>query len=305
LRLAPLEWSQFLGGRAAPLQRLAGWLARRLAIRVLYCDLPACFLRLADSHAAGLLVALDALLRRVAGEESAQWIAVKELAEDDYRRLELLGRFGYVGLPAMPMNHARPGWNSFEESCAAQTSQHRWTIKRSRKKFTAAGLRVVRITGRDGADRLFTDDVYRLYEAVRDRAEIKLQKVTADYFRELARQLPDETSFTFIYDGDRVVAFTFGLFNAAVYRSILCGLDYDANARSDLYFNLSFAMMDDAYARGVTDDILTGYTADAFKREKLGCHQTRRFVYLKGTRPLVSRLVLRRLKNGSAKLLFR
>jgi len=297
-----LDLAEFLQGRP---KRVIGVAARAFPgvfrPRLLCCELPPGFARwVARSDAAEALASLDRLLCRVAADEGSRWIALKDLTDDDARCLGGLRAMGYAAVPEMPMNHARPGYRDFEEFCAGESSQHRWTINRSRKKFAAAGLRVVRMTGGDGADRIFTDDVYRLYEAVHDHVEVKRQKVPVEFFRELARQIPDQSSFIFIYQGDRVVAFTCSLFNEAVYRSVLCGFDYNLNPRCDLYFNLSFFMMDDAYGRGSSQDIMVGATADAFKREKLGCYPQARHLYLKGTRRLIASLVLKHVEKAMA-----
>ena len=269
-------------------ERVARVFPRFLQINQVYCDLTPSFMRLLANSGQVALASLDRVLCAVAKEDRARSIMIKELTEEDYGRLEDLAALGYRGFPSMMMNHARPIYPDFEGFLASVTSRHRWTINRARKKFAASGLRVVRMSGGEGADRIFTNDVYRLYEAVYDRAEYKIEKVPIEFFRGLARELPDQSSFIFVYDGDRVVAFTVSIFNVTVYRSLLCGFDYELNPRCDLYFNLSFALMDDAYRRGVSQDILLGYTADAFKREKLGCHQQRRYIYIKGTRPLLS-----------------
>jgi len=298
---SPLDLKQFLNGGSKASDIVARFCSRLFRPTMLYCSLPLRFLQWVSETGQRVAIrSLDRMLRRVAAERGAQWIVLTELTDEHRELLDGLDQHGYLTLPAMPMNHAAPVYRDFDEFCAGETSQHRWTINRSRKKFGQAGLRVVQMAGGEGADRIFTDDVWQLYEAVRDHAEIKMEKRPPQFFRELARALPDQTSFTFIYQGDRVVAFTCALFNEAVYRSILCGFDYELNARCDLYFNLSFLMMDDAYRRGVSQDIVVGTTADTFKREKLGCYQRPLYVCVKGTRPLLSSLVVSRLAKAAA-----
>jgi predicted N-acyltransferase len=289
---SPLDIKSFLKSwRKKAAERVARVFPRFLQINQVYCDLTPGFMRLLADSGQAALASLDRLLCAVAAEDRARSIMIKELTEEDYPRLGDLAAFAYRGFPSMMMNHAQPIYPDFEGFLASVSSRHRWTINRARKKFAASGFRVVRLSGGEGAERVFTDEVYRLYEAVYDRAEYKIEKVPIEFFRDLAHEVPDQSSFIFVYDGDHVVAFTVSIFNEAVYRSLLCGFDYDLNPRCDLYFNLSFHLMDDAYRRGVSQDILLGYTADAFKREKLGCHQRRRYIYIKGTRPLLSRFI--------------
>jgi predicted N-acyltransferase len=292
LSTSPLDAKLFLKSwRRKAADRLARVFPRFLEINQVYCDVTPGFMRLVADHGHSALASLDRLLCAVAVEDRARSIMIKELTEEDYHRLEGLNALRYRGFPSMMMNHAQPVYPDFDAFLAQIGSRQRYRINRSRKKFTAAGLRVVRMLGGEGVEKVFTDDVYRLYEEVYDRARYKGDKFPIEYFRDVARDMPEQSSFVFVYDGDRVVAFNMSIFNEAVYRSLLCGFDHALNPRYDLYFNLSFHKMDDAYRRGVSRDILIGYTADAFKREKLGCHQRRRYMYIKGTRPLLSLLI--------------
>src|SRR5439155_21508725 len=102
-------------------------------------------------------------------------------------------------------------------------------IRKSQKKFQPAGLRVVQVTGGEGADALYTDEVHKLYEAVLERAKVKLERLPAAFFRELARQMPDESAFTFIYDGDRVVAFAASMFTPGAFHQMFVGVNYELN----------------------------------------------------------------------------
>src|SRR5262249_32569865 len=96
-----------------------------------------------------------------------------------------------------------------------------------------------------------------------------------------ARKLPEETAYTFVYDGDRIVAFACSLFTPAVYHQIFVGYDKAVNAEHDLYFNLFFHAVDHAYRQKV-GVIHVGQSADEFKHQKLGCHQRPLYFYIKG-----------------------
>src|SRR5207249_4285222 len=122
--------------------------------------------------------------------------------------------------------------------CASLRSHYRRKIMLSRKKFEKSGLWVEHLRGGDGIDRLYNDDVHRLYLSVLDGADVKLECLPAEFFRELARQFPDDAAFTFIRRNERVVAFSCGLIHQNSYQNLFVGYDSDLNAEADLYFNV-------------------------------------------------------------------
>lgn len=259
---------------------------RLLTFRVMFCGL--CFsagqshLRFAPgANAAAILRELDTLLMSLGRDERAKCIVFKEFRPEELASLESLPGLGYRQAESLPMNHVEPRFTSFDDFCSHQKSNRRYVIQKSRKKFAASGLRVEQMPGGPRAAAIFTDDVYRLFESVFDRAKVRLEKITAETFRELARRLPDQTAWTFIFDGERVVAFAASLFTAATYHQMFVGYDTAINAHSDLYFNLFFHAMDRAYRQHAAV-IHVGQSADEFKRQKLNCHQRPLYFYIKG-----------------------
>ncbi len=275
-------------------KRVVPWL---LHFNVLFCGLPISAgqssLRLApDCDANALAQALDAQLNQLARANRAKCIVLKEYTAEECARLPALADLGYLRADSLPMNHAQPGYRDFEHFCSSQKSRKRHPIRTSQKKFDKSGLRVVQLTGRGGADAIYTDEVHRLYENVLDRAKVKLEKIPAEFFRELARQLPDESAFTFIYQGERVVAFAASLFTKAVYHQMFVGVDYSLNSDYDLYFNLFFHAVDYGFRQNVAD-IYVGQSADTFKQRKLGCYPVPLYFYVKGCDALTT-LVIRK-----------
>jgi predicted N-acyltransferase len=179
------------------------------------------------------------------------------------------------------MNHTRPDFANFEDFCENLKSRKRYPIRRSQKKFDGSNLRIVQRLGGDGVDELYTDDVHRLYEAVFERAEVRLEKLEPEVFRELARRLPDNSAFTFVYQDDRIVAFAASVFTDRVFHQMFVGVDYDLNPEVDLYFNLFFHAIDFAFRQNVAD-IFVGQSADTFKQRKLGCYQVPLSFYIRG-----------------------
>jgi hypothetical protein len=245
----------------------------------------------ADSEAA--LRVIDEQARQFARETKAKCIVFKEFEAHECHDLEPLAALGYRQADSLPMNCAPAEYASFDEYLASIPSAKRRTIRKSREKFSKCGFKVVHLSGGDGADRLYTDEVHRLYDGVLDRAKVRFERLPAEFFREIARQMPHNSLFTYIFQGERIVAFAATLTVEEVFDQMFVGYDYGLNPDSDLYFNLFFEAVSAAFQRRPRK-IYIGQTSDEFKHQKLSSFQVPLSIYVKGTRPLVNALI----KNG-------
>gem|GEM_PF-563748 len=266
-----------------------------LKVPVLFCGCPVStgesHLRMADrADHVTMLRQLDRLLMLLAWRQGAPVIVFKDLGPHETARTDALLELGYVRADSLPMNYFPTRFRDFDHFCASLRSRYRRQIVRSRKKLQRAGLRVVHLRGGMGFDKLYTDDVHRLYLAVLGRAPIQLECLPAQFFRELARQFPDESAFTLICQDERIVGFTCGLFHRQAYHNFFCGFDYDLNAKAELYFNLLYEDLDYALQQNVRS-IQIGQTADQYKL-RVGCYREPRFFYIK-VRDLSLQLLLR------------
>jgi predicted N-acyltransferase len=124
------------------------------------------------------------------------------------------------------MNQFPACYCDFEHFCASIRSRYRRHILRSRKKFQRTGLRVDHLRGNKGFDKLYTEEVHRLYLAVLSHAGIIFECLPSQFFRELALQYAKDAAFTVFFQGERIVAFVCGVFDQDDYRNIFCGFDY-------------------------------------------------------------------------------
>jgi predicted N-acyltransferase len=267
---------------------------RFLKVKVLFCGCPVStgqsHLRFApESDHRAVLRRLDRLMTRLARAEGTPFLVFKEFDEEEVGRCDELTALGYVRAHSLPMNDFPTRFRTFDHFLAAVRTRYRNDIKRSQKKFEQCGLRVVHARGAEHIDSLFTDDVYRLYLSVLERAEVKLECLPAQFFRELARRFPQEAAFTLVYQGERVVAFDCGLFHGDVYSNLFCGVDYGLNKEAELYFNLMFHDLDFALRSGVRV-LHVGQTADDFK-SRMGCYGRPRYFYVKVRDPLGASLL--------------
>src|SRR6185437_12860043 len=255
-----------------------------LKVQVLLCGSP---ISTGESHlriAAGvdhraLLRQLDRLLLRMARQQRTHFIVFKEFSPREVARTDALLEYGYFRADSPPMNYFPARFRDFDHVCASLRSSYRAKILRSRKKFHRAGLHVAHLRGSMGMDALYTENVHRLYLDVLDHAETRFECLPAQFFREMARQLPEDATFTVVRQGERVVGFVFGVFDQENYLNFFCGFDYRLNEETDLYFNLLYEDLDYALRQNVRG-IHVGQTADEFK-SRVGCYLEPRFFYVK------------------------
>ncbi len=256
-------------------------------IKVVFCGLPissACsqLWIVADADREAVLAVIDAAAMKLAREVKAKCITFKEFSDEECEQLGALAGLGYRKGDNLPKNLMLGGFPDFDGYCQSLKSRKRSTIKRSRRKFADAGMTVQHVRGGQEAADLLTDDVHKLYLAVVSRAHAKLEVLPADYFRQVALQMGDRSLFTFVRDKQgKVVAFAQSMIDLPTFHQMFVGVDYAINNECDLYFNLFYNAVDEAFRLGATT-VDVGQTSNEFKRQKLGAKQFPSSVYLKG-----------------------
>ena len=257
-----------------------------LRVTVLFCGLPLSagqksLLIAPNANANDVIMLLDSIASQVAADEKARAIIYKEFDDKDANQLDILIGKGYRKSNSLPMHHFPHRFGDFAEYQASLRSYYRKRVRRSQRKLTNAGLWTARYRDPESIQRVYTPEVHRLYEAVFEQAENKLECLPLEFFIELARQFPGDISLTTVYQQERIVAFSWALCTGRTYHFLYCGLDYTVNRTFDLYFNVMFADLDHGLREDV-DDIKLGQTADMFKA-RLGCDQQPLYFYIKGT----------------------
>jgi predicted N-acyltransferase len=243
-----------------------------------------------DADREATLKVIDEQAWQFARETKAKCIVFKEFESHECHDLGSLASLGYRQADSLPMNCAPAEYASFDQYLASIPSAKRRTIKKSREKFAKFGVKVVHLRGGEGADRLYSDEVHRLYDGVLDRAKVRFERLPADFFREIARQMPDNSLFTYVFQGERIVAFAATLTVEDVFDQMFVGYDYDLNPECDLYFNLFFEAVSAAFERQPRR-IYIGQTSDEFKHQKLSGFQVPLSIYVKGTHPVINALI--------------
>ena len=260
-----------------------------LVFNILFCGLPVSagqsHLRLTpQADQDRVMKMLDQILRELAGSERSWCIVFKEFDPESCGRMDSLIKLGYLKGKSLPMHNFPPRFSGFAEYYSSLRPRYRKSIRRSMRKFKSSGLKIVRVTDTDQIQQIYDREVHKLYEAVVSHSEHKLEILPLEFFHELARRFPGQISCTFIYQGDRVVAFNWALYSQASYNFLFGGLNYELNHSADIYFNRMYHALDNALQHG-SPVIQLGQTADKFKAG-LGCFQASRYVYIKGASKL-------------------
>jgi len=224
---------------------------------------------------------LDSMLREQASRCGAKFLLFKEFTGAECEQMKSVLALGYTLGESLPINVFDRKFNDFEHYLAALKAHYRQDIRRSKKKLEKAGLTIRRIPGGPELEQMYSDDVHKLYLAVVDRAESKLEVLPREFFLAMAREFRDCISFTYASSGERIVGFNWALRSGNTYRFMFCGIDYKWNESADLYFNLMYAELDNALRTGAAE-VEVGQTADLFK-SRLGCYPVPLAFYVKAT----------------------
>jgi hypothetical protein len=262
--------------------------------KVVFCGLP---VSLGAKHLAiapgarheDVLRIMHEIAVSLARREHAPYIVFKEFPAGDCPKMDFLQQLGYRRFSSPAMNTFGRRFADIDAYVDALRSRYRQCVRKSLDKSRAADLRYERLTDTGEILRMYDPSLHRLYEAVALSSTHRLELLPLSFFHSLARHLPGLVGLTLVYAGDRVAAFNWNLFHGGVYHFLFAGLDYDLNQSLDLYFNLMYAEMDQAFRAGA-ETLVFGQTADDFK-SRLGCRQERRFFYIASV-GLVAKLIV-------------
>ena len=230
---------------------------RYLRFNILCCGLP---VSASQSHLlfspsadrAKVLTLIDERMRILARRHRAKILMFKEFDEGTIGDLSQLLVIGYVGGPCAAVSYLDCEFASFEEYCAALRHRNRLNINRSQRKFTEAGMTLEKLIGGEAVAAAYTAEVHQLYEAVLEQSDARLEVLSAEFFRELAGQFPDDIYLILARHAERVVGFACGLRSKPIGTPLFVGIDYAHNRLGDVYLNLVFALLGQMLGDGVS-----------------------------------------------------
>lgn len=222
---------------------------------------------------------LDEIAVKLAKEIGSVFITIKEFAPPMIERLEGLTKLGYrkcesVVTYTLPREQA-----TFQEYYETRSKRTRANMRKVFKKLEESDLRVEATRGGDAVAANFTPEMHELYTAVFERSDAKFEYMPVEFFRQLARNFPEDAYFTFIYQGKRPVAFCCALAAPQQHNLLYCGIDYALNPEFDLYFNTLYKGLEQGFQES-SEFIKVGASADEFKK-RLGTFPTQLSFFVK------------------------
>lgn len=178
----------------------------------------------------------------------ARLIVLKEFPAADRAVLECFLPQGYARVPSMPMTRVGVEYKNFEEYMTKALSGN--TRSKLRKKFRATerlaslDMSVVRdITP-------FIDEVYPLYLDVYERATLRFEKLTKEYFCDIGQRMPDKVRFFLWRREKQIVGFGLCMIEGTSFCSEYIGFDYNVAFDLNLYYVVVRGVMAWAIANG-------------------------------------------------------
>jgi hypothetical protein len=295
LHATTIDLTDFADPRVASLiRRLPAVMVRFRKLKVFSCGLPGlpgenALALIAPHTSPRVLPILDEVICALGRSVHADGIFYKEFGLADGELTAPLSALGYSQIAMPDMYCFKPTFRSIGEYSAALRAHYRKQVNRSIRKLDRRGAKVAVLTDPLEILRAYTPEVHALYFSVLDKAALKLEILPIDFFRHLTARSKGEVELVLIRIETRIIAFGWCLHAGDDYHAMYAGLDYRLNDELDLYFNLSYAVLDRALQKQPLR-IYFGQTADAFKA-RLGCYPEPLYVFAKGCGPIMSRIV--------------
>ena len=270
-----------------------------LYTNILFCGLPISLgqnhlIFVSEANQREIIELLNTFMEKLAIDEKASLIVYKEFDSSECKQLDILLNFGFSRADSLPMNHFAPTFVSFDDYYNSLRANYRKEVRKSRNKFKKAGLNLINIQDSEKILDIYTSEIHQFYEAIVNKSKTKLEILPITFFQELVINFPEQVCLTLAYDQNKIIGFMFSLYNESIFYCLFCGLDFQFNGESDLYFNLAYGTLEKALTFDLLD-IEVGQTADVFKA-RLGCYQKPLYIYVKGVGFIFNWLVKRLFK---------
>ncbi len=200
-----------------------------------------------DADRRAVLRTLAGVLQESADQHHAPWRGFKEFPAGDLAEARtVLEPAGWILAPSEPNFRIPLPWSNYDGYLSSLRSDYRYKIRKAARKMERTGIVVEVLPLREGYD----PAIHRLYDAVVDRAVSQLEHLTPAFFMALGRAFGDAALLIRLRRDGRVVGWVAMLFAGDVAFDMFHGIDYEENARSDLYFNQLAEAIRLAIARG-------------------------------------------------------
>jgi len=178
----------------------------------------------------------------------ARLIVLKEFPKKERDALSCVVRRGFTRIPSMPMTRLNIAYANFNEYM--QVALNSATRSKLRRKFRATELdQPIELTVTTDITST-VDEVYPLYLQVYERAKLRFEKLTKEYFCRLGSLMPDRVRFFVWRQGGKAVAFGECIVHGDTMFAEYLGLDYGVALKLHLYHYVFRDLVQWAIANG-------------------------------------------------------
>lgn len=179
--------------------------------------------------------ALSAHIRRLARQQRAGLIVLKEFPARYRDTLSCFLERGFTRIPSMPMTRLDiSGFKDFDDYLAKAIKSKRRNEFRRKFKAAAASAPIELEVISDVSE--VVDEIYPLYLQVYARSKMQFEKLTKEYFVEIGRRMPDKARFFLWRQNGKIIAFALNLVEGDKLYGEYIGLDYSIALDIHLYF---------------------------------------------------------------------
>jgi predicted N-acyltransferase len=177
--------------------------------------------------------ALQVSLGTYARQNKASLVVLKDFPANYRSPLEGFALNGYARVPSMPMTRLALRYENWDEYFRTLSKATRKDLRRKFRKAGSAAKIEMEVVSEIAP---FIDEMYPLYLAVHERSPLKFETLTKDYFRAIARRMPERARFFIWRQSSKIIAFSLCLVcGDAIYDECI-GLDYSVALDLHLYF---------------------------------------------------------------------
>jgi predicted N-acyltransferase len=208
---------------------------RLLTPRALICGLPWGEGRIGMADDSGEIIqAIYSGMEDLAKKERASIIAFKDFRSTYSKALKGLLSEGFTMLESLPNTDMDISFTSFEEYLRLLSGVARSGLRRKFKEVD--GKVKISLEIRNKLEGKILDEAYALYLQTYDKQEMKLEKITIDFFANAGKNMPDQSRFFLWRIEGKMAAFAFCLVKDGYFIHYYLGFDYALAYRYHLYF---------------------------------------------------------------------
>ena len=179
--------------------------------------------------------ALSTHIRRLARQQRAGLIVLKEFPARYRDTLSCFLERGFARIPSMPMTRLDiSGFKDFDDYLAKAIKSKRRNEFRRKFKAAAASAPIELEVIHDVSE--VVDEIYPLYLQVYAKSKMQFEKLTKEYFVEIGRRMPDKARFFLWRQNGKLIAFALNLVEGDTLYGEYIGLDYSIALDIHLYF---------------------------------------------------------------------